>query len=371
MNNHALQEMIRVAIQGISKAKSGKNVTKKEILKVLYLADKDIEDSNVHKKHLAFYWYKDGPMSELIYESLGDMVSAGIVRRHKTDTYETYSLNPEKATRPLIVHDGNMDKIRKIIRNITGNFTGINDTLKKVYDDAPYAWYNTYKPFVNKFTSDTYDKSTINLDELVDTYPQDGAPALHKQAFMGFLGIVRTIDDNPTNLKDLCYKIWNVFSEWVRIGKHHPYYEYKVSTWEQKLEDAIESLQKQFNDIIYDIDFNALCGLVRGLDMNIVADRLEYLNKELGTDPEEDSIELASVRHFVSFLMAENPPVPALGVINGLIQACWWPESGALSADFNRDGTIYYTAINESETITRTQSPESMMCVVKSMRILC
>ena len=101
--NPTVQKAISVAMHELSESYPKTSVTKKHILKVLYLAKERLPDDNQFKRDLAFYWYKEGPHSEVVYDNLRDMVSNGLVRAHKTVMSERYSLVSEQTLLPVAV----------------------------------------------------------------------------------------------------------------------------------------------------------------------------------------------------------------------------------------------------------------------------
>ena len=84
VNDAVVQEMIRIAIQRMTKQKS--YVTKKKILKVLFQTKERLADDNPVKRYLAYYWYRDGPYSEIVDDGIMQLVQKDIVRRLKTSS---------------------------------------------------------------------------------------------------------------------------------------------------------------------------------------------------------------------------------------------------------------------------------------------
>ena len=95
-----VQEAIRVAVHRLSKG-GNVGVTKKHILKALFLAKERLPDDNSVKRDLAYYWYMEGPYSEVVYANLEQMVKDGLVKPRKTSKSETYRLAPERALQPV------------------------------------------------------------------------------------------------------------------------------------------------------------------------------------------------------------------------------------------------------------------------------
>ena len=72
--NLNVQELICVSMQR-QPGSTRSTTTKREILKTLFLAMERLPDKNPAKHSLAFYWYKDGPYSEVIESNLQMLVA--------------------------------------------------------------------------------------------------------------------------------------------------------------------------------------------------------------------------------------------------------------------------------------------------------
>ena len=141
--NPTVQKAIRVAMQELSENHSQTSVTKKHMLKVLYLAKERLPDDNRFKRDLAFYWYREGPHSEVVYDNLRDMVTNGLVRAHKTPMSESYSLVSEQALLPVAV-DADLAAVEREIRLTANENPTVRTAVKRAYEIAPYKWYTTY-----------------------------------------------------------------------------------------------------------------------------------------------------------------------------------------------------------------------------------
>lgn len=85
--------------------------------------------------------------------------------------------------------------------------------------------------------------------------------------------------------------------------------------------------------------------LVRHFGLGLTADRLIYLDRLADDDPEEEYIELESMRHFANFVLNRYLPVPKIGISpGGLIQAAWWAPDGIMSMDFLPSGKVRFVA---------------------------
>ena len=258
-----IQETIRVTMQRLSN--DGKRaVTKKHILKVIYLARKRLpKDSNI-RQELAYYWYREGPYSEVVEANLVQMVKDGLVS--KTSKWETYRLAPERTLQP-VVGGGEMDDVEREIDLVASENTNVNDAVKNTYRMAPFKWYTTYnlefKPKFERHFGDVlagresmYGARDILelLDDAVLDYPTVPEFMEHRMSFMDFAKIVNaflrqdsyhTNEDMAKALRRLCDFIWETFAYGVRIHQHDPQYDEDVERWKNMYGNALRKLERR------------------------------------------------------------------------------------------------------------------------------
>ena len=134
--NLAVQEAIRITMQRLPK----NSVTKKHILKVLFLARERLPDDNHIRHDLAYYWYMEGPYSEVVYANLDHMQEDGLVKIRRTGRSETYRLDPDRALMPII-HDTAMDAAKREIGRMASEFSDVHTAVSHTYEKAPFKWY--------------------------------------------------------------------------------------------------------------------------------------------------------------------------------------------------------------------------------------
>ena len=84
-----VQEAIRTVMQRLSM--NGKvDVTKRHVSIALFLAKERLPDDNRVKHDLAYYWYREGPYSEVVHANLDHMAANGLV--HKVPSMDAYRL---------------------------------------------------------------------------------------------------------------------------------------------------------------------------------------------------------------------------------------------------------------------------------------
>lgn len=279
--NLNVQELIRVAMQGLSS--NTRNVTtKKEILKTLFLTRERLSDENPVKRGLAFYWYKDGPYSEIIVNNLKMLVDDRKVNKSKTDRWETYKLVPEHALRPIVSRDNRMDEAAGEVRRIVSEFVDVHDIVRQIYETAaPTPWYVSYKlEFMPKFETHCKDirggressyapKQILELlDDAVLDFPTASEFLGIRMIFMDFAKILNaflrwdayhTRSDLLNELSTMCNDIWETFSYGVRIYHHDSHYEHHMDNWKRKYEQELHELDcatlervKKFDSIVVD-----------------------------------------------------------------------------------------------------------------------
>lgn len=266
-DNDAIQELIRTVIQRLSKKRPGVGISRKKILKVLYQVKKTMPDDNPLKKKLAYYWYLEGPFSTVVYENVDLLEARNVV----TKSRETYKLVKQHVPSPLFVPSGEyVDSAKKEIGRVCEEFVNIDDAVEGIYDnDAPYAWYRTYKlEFMPKFESyckaeleerdNRYHNKDIEdrLDDAVLDYPALPEFAEHRMIFMDFAKMLNALL-NSTNLSSdkrremlhalgpMAEKIWKAFAERTRIEHHDDYYAGDVERWKIAYNDHISDLDRE------------------------------------------------------------------------------------------------------------------------------
>ena len=271
-----VQEMIRIAMQRISKAQDHPYVSKKKILKVLYRAKECMSDDNPVKNHLVYYWYKDGPYSEMIYANIDQLVSGGRITAHRRDASETYKLVPEYELQPLMTHDSDIDEAGREISQVADKFVNIHDMVRDIYARAPYKWYSAYNlEFKPKFEShcnailDGHQSAHTNddilnwLDDAVLDYPPLPKFMEHRRIFMDFAKMLnsflrsdssRTRKDLLETLQILSDRVWEVFAYGVRVDCHNDYYDDRVDDWKAAYAKKIDDLDGEVREHIKKFD---------------------------------------------------------------------------------------------------------------------
>jgi len=273
--DETIQEMIRTSMQGLSEKSRGAGISKMKVLKILFRAKKSMPDDNPIKRQLAYYWYVDGPYSEVVVNNLNLLVDKGVVIRSKTDAYETYKLAAKYALMPL--HTGlneHAHAAKKEVRHVVDKFVNIDAEVEEIYEEAPFGWYTTYKrEFMPTFESycraiigerdNRYatDEIANRLDAAVLDYPLRPEFMGHRRIFMDFSKMLNaflyssdsssdTRKDMPNMLQDTSVRIWKAFAKIVRISSHDDYYDDRVEEWEKEYKSHIGVLDKDITEYV-------------------------------------------------------------------------------------------------------------------------
>jgi len=218
--------------------------------KILYKYKKEIPQNDSLHKHLQFYWYEQGPFSELISKYKDELLQDGILHP-KNQGFVTQT--PRLFNHASELHDGNLPftEIRDDLLDIIREDTSVNSAtiMEDVYsEDAPYEFYITFK---NKFRASlhnySFDQSTpIKYEQLLSLLHESigGLPDVpmfsnFKFAFMDFIELIDALEKNH-HLKehgnliyDVSYEIFKTFAKGVRIIHHDVYYNDKMESWEK------------------------------------------------------------------------------------------------------------------------------------------
>ena len=262
-----IQELIRIAIQRLSKQQNYPYVSKKKILKTLFQTKERLSNENPIKSCLAYYWYKEGPYSEIIYVNIDHLVSDGKIKIDRQGDRTTCRFDPNRALNPITPHNDNMNEASEKIRQVVEQFPHIGAVIKDIYDSAPFEWYSVYNlEFKVKFEDfcksiqlgqehheSRYTNNDIldSLDNAVLGYPPFPKFMEHRRIFMDFAKILNAFLRSDTYLKhkdkfmvlqERCNRIWDVFAYGVRLEHHDDYYDDRINSWKEKYEQELNDL---------------------------------------------------------------------------------------------------------------------------------
>ena len=263
--SQVVQELIRIVFARMNTHRGYRNASKKAILKILFQAKQHLSDDNPIKNELPFYWYKEGPYSTLIYETIDDLQNKGLISLSNSG-YNTYLFDRDRINVPLMHSNMHIDEAKNAIKTVIDEFTHIGALVEEVYRTAPYKWYDTYnlkfKVRFNNFCkgvsssnrgTGTYSREDIlrDLEDVVLDFPLFPDFSELYRIFMKFARLLNSFlhTDNCLEHKDLFSIlqkisdfIWEVFACGVRIKHRDVYYENNVDDWTEIYNTKINSL---------------------------------------------------------------------------------------------------------------------------------
>ena len=345
-----VEEMIRIIFHNFSTKKSQLKLTKKTIQKILFKASKSLPENNSVKKFIPFYWFLEGPYSEVIDETIGRM-KAKHVLLNADETYELYKYDPDLQGRRLIDHqEFAFEEVRKSISSVvdsTFRFSNLQ-LVKEVYAESPILFYPSYKVgFLPHFESycdhhirddasqNIFTESVLlsELKQSILTIPPNPTLADFKTLFLKFCQTVEKAFEFKTkkdsryvtvlkSLKGLSEEMWNTFAYGARILEHDAYYQYKVPHWEKMFSDKTKILgasvitMMQVADTELDIQLNS-----GNLDDKSPEDQefRTYLARSIGINdlPEYDPRSFDRLTGMISHVF-KNKEFDAVEIIRGM-----------------------------------------------------
>ena len=148
-----IKELIRLVFVKFSQ-KGRMNLSKKQILKILYQVKMELPEDNIIKNKLAYYWYKYGPFSQVFYDNFADMED-NLIHRVNNSKLEIYNYSDEHLRKRLVDVTSDMEEARTILTKKIDEFVNMNGLINDVYSKyAPTQFYISYHiDFGNKFNN--------------------------------------------------------------------------------------------------------------------------------------------------------------------------------------------------------------------------
>lgn len=276
-NIQVVKEMIKIIFKNFETKKSQHKLTKKTIQKILFQVSKSLPENHPIRNSIPFYWFLEGPYSEIIAQTIDSMNGEQILSKDDSQ-YELYTCNSDFKHKRLINHqEYGFEKIRKIISDEVDNTHGFSNQplVKTVYEKSPILFYPLYKfDFLTNF--DSYCNHHIDNSPVIDTFPESNLLSKLEQSalaippnpifadfkilFFQFSKIVeKTLEfkekKDPIygraleNLRELPRVTWMAFAYGARILEHDAYYQNKVSGWKAMFSDKIKILNDSITSI--------------------------------------------------------------------------------------------------------------------------
>lgn len=268
-----IKELIRLVFYNFSKRGRIK-ISKKQILKILYQVKMELPQNNIIKNKLAYYWYKHGPFSQVVYDNFENMKNNQIQRIDEPQL-EIYKYS-EEHLRKQLADTEDIKKSRTMIVNKVEQFVNMNKLINDVYSKyAPTKFYISYNiDLRNRFdnfcsyildykktsSKNRYKKTDVDefLSQAIIDLPKTKFFFQFRCIFNDFSKAVYELleikSDYNKNEKELLSKvrelsndIWNVFSYGIRIEKHDEFYNPCEKSWNDKYVKEITKLEGKVN----------------------------------------------------------------------------------------------------------------------------
>ena len=258
----------------------GSPMSKTHILDTIYLTKANLPEGNRLVDTLQFYWYKQGPYSQNISDTINKMECCALLLASQHLETKQYRLD-HNLDKPQVQHDGDMQEAVSVMTETVRQFPGLRQRTDEIYKNAPYEWYRTYNTeFMNAFkkyqTNITRNGvgnfEPSNTETLLESLEGTEYTAPHTQEFFdirlahnGFCRICNEVLATEHTRKDigiikelmsLCIELWNIFAYKVRILHHDDHYDSKIDSWNNKynkelrnLKEKLESAERAYGDI--------------------------------------------------------------------------------------------------------------------------
>lgn len=246
-----------------------------DIQKFFYYLKEELDDDNHISNLLPYYWYFDGPVSDVVQEAvnLGD-TTGQIYSVSTPDGGNMYKLITDEDISSQ--YDTSNDfstalDASEMVVDEYNIFRGYEDKLEDVYEDADYDFqrYCKYEllPAINQFEDNLpFGITPEETNEVVSvaeaTVPFDGNFETFNQLFSRYTSLVELYLSNvdaerrkgASTLNDLTQKMWELFCYRLRLVVHDPYYEVKIDDWKNGYEHKVYSFVNDLNQFQQFVD---------------------------------------------------------------------------------------------------------------------
>ena len=261
-----IAELVRASLMT---SPEGSPMSKTHILYTIYLMKANLPEGNRLVDTLQFYWYKQGPYSQNISDTINKMECCALLLASQHLETKQYRLD-HNLDKPQVQHDGDMQEAVSVMTETVRQFPGLRQRTDEIYKNAPYEWYRTYNTeFMNafkKYQTNITRNSVSNLEPpntetLLESLEGTEYTAPHTQEFFdirlahnGFCRICNEVLATEHTRKDigiikelmsLCIELWNIFAYKVRILHHDGRYDGKIDSWNNKYNKELRNLKEK------------------------------------------------------------------------------------------------------------------------------
>ena len=254
-------------------ADAGRNlVSRKQVLKALYMAKMDLPPDNPAVAALPYYWYLNGPFSETVYAELSSMISDGSIYRAPDTRFRMFTLGDDITTPTF---EGDLVTAADRVKSHAAGFTTVDDMLKEVYTKyGPYKFYTSYKlnfiPLIESHCDTIIDYGgapdgtcELALDALTDSLldiPSGKDFMRFRFALSSYARSLRVLcqvkpghDSEVRNdakaARHISSSIWTAFGYHACLYNHDAYYDDHVDEWRARLDGHMETVEQETTDL--------------------------------------------------------------------------------------------------------------------------
>lgn len=260
------------------------NPKKTDFHKIIYRLQETVKQDDLENKlggQVPYYWYEEGPYSEVIEKAREDLLEEGKIQEEKSQGgVKIYRLEEDV--------DSELEEALKIaMESICSNynFYALNQEIESIYENfAPIKFQRYYKfsflPYLKNTVqqiessqsglAEHYDISDRRYSKLKTRLIKSHACLPRGEEYEEFNAIfgrffdaaklhIKMLENDEQiegaeTLANLSEEMWELFAKFIRIAHHDPYYEHKVEGWKEVRDNTLEGKKAQvehYESLIY------------------------------------------------------------------------------------------------------------------------
>jgi len=238
-----------------------------DLHKILYLLEKEIDDSNSIADMLPFYWYRHGPVSQTVFDARDQAQKTGVANVDENE-HEASVISPGPQEPPApSVPDSDLSDAEATLTEIVEdyNFRESRDKLleEKIYTEAPYRFQSTFKfdvlPTVRDFVRNDADNTDALMDYLYSAegkVPLDDEFSEFGRVFSRYVSLAEVFisgyDGEDALLKaefeELTKICWEMFCNRLRCQTADGEYSNSIESWEDDAEQSLRLFRQSLDE---------------------------------------------------------------------------------------------------------------------------
>ena len=270
MNREGNEALLELLVHAFETAEDADGMVYLDIQKLFYHLRERLEDDNSVRELLPYYWYIDGTVSDTVKEAVDLGLESGVLESSpttRTGSGEWYERTDEHVPSSNAESD-DLETARRELERVLAEdyelFTGHEDKVEDVYEDAPYEFQRYFKLNI-LFSIDGFAAGrplhlgTDNLASEIGTaeayLPLEPAFEEFNRLFSRYVNTAKRyldhVDEDSRELADrfkhLSESVWRLYCEQLRLLEHDPYYDSEIDAWEREYE---RTRQLTANDLV-------------------------------------------------------------------------------------------------------------------------